>query len=103
MPRASAQIRLSPRGFNLIEAAIVLGVIGLVIGGIWIASAAVSDRVAANRTATGLVQAVSALRPYAVDFSRAWTGGYIYQRLVNTLGNVSPFPIGSWDGVTNNV
>lgn len=30
------------RGFNLIEAAIVLGVVGLVIGGIWISAAAVS-------------------------------------------------------------
>lgn len=29
------------RGFNLIEAAVVLGVIGLVIGGIWVAAAAV--------------------------------------------------------------
>lgn len=29
------------RGFNLIEAAIVLGVIGLVIGGIWVAASAV--------------------------------------------------------------
>jgi hypothetical protein len=29
-------------GFNLIEAAIVLGAIGLVIGGIWIAASAVN-------------------------------------------------------------
>jgi hypothetical protein len=34
------------RGFNLIEAAIVLGVVGLVIGGIWIAASAVQE---ANR------------------------------------------------------
>jgi type II secretory pathway pseudopilin PulG len=31
--------RQSKRGFNLIEAAIVLGVVGLVIGGIWVAAA----------------------------------------------------------------
>lgn len=30
------------RGFNLVEAAIVLGVVGLVIGGIWIAASSVS-------------------------------------------------------------
>lgn len=30
-------------GFSLIEAAIVLGVVGLVIGGIWVAAAAVSE------------------------------------------------------------
>jgi type II secretory pathway pseudopilin PulG len=31
--------RQSQQGFNLIEAAIVLGVIGLVIGGIWVGAA----------------------------------------------------------------
>lgn len=30
-------------GFNLIETAIVLGVVGLIIGGIWVAAAAVSE------------------------------------------------------------
>lgn len=30
-------------GFNLIEAAIVLGVVGLVIGGIWVAASAVRN------------------------------------------------------------
>ncbi len=32
------------RGFNLIEAAIVLGVVGLVVAGIWVAAAAISER-----------------------------------------------------------
>ena len=32
------------RGFNLIEAAIVLGVVGLVIGGIWVGAAALKQR-----------------------------------------------------------
>jgi len=35
-------------GFNLIEAAIVLGVVGLVIGGIWIAAASVSMKMNTN-------------------------------------------------------
>lgn len=38
------------RGFNLVEAAIVLGVIGLVIGGIWTAAASVSFNNNINRT-----------------------------------------------------
>lgn len=33
----------SKRGFNLIEAAIVLGVVGLVIGGLWVAAAKVRE------------------------------------------------------------
>ncbi len=32
------------RGFNLIEAAIVLGVVGLVVAGIWVAAAALSEK-----------------------------------------------------------
>jgi hypothetical protein len=39
------------RGFNLIEAAIVLGVIGLVVGGIWIAAASVKERLDINNFA----------------------------------------------------
>ncbi len=42
------------RGFNLIEAAIVLGVVGLVIGGIWIAASAVSDKMRVNEAIKGL-------------------------------------------------
>lgn len=36
-------------GFNLIEAAIVLGVVGLVIGGIWVAAASISHRLSVNK------------------------------------------------------
>lgn len=32
------------KGFNLIEAAIVLGVIGLIIGGIWVASSSIQEK-----------------------------------------------------------
>lgn len=42
------------RGFNLIEAAIVLGVVGLVIGGIWVAAAAVSENMKVNDTLNGV-------------------------------------------------
>mgnify|MGYP001202658320 FL=1 len=45
------------RGFNLIEAAIVLGVVGLVIGGIWVAANAVNDHFKVSRTAAGIIYA----------------------------------------------
>jgi hypothetical protein len=42
--------RKKHRGFNLIEAAIVLGVVGIVIGGIWVAAATVMEEWKVNRT-----------------------------------------------------
>lgn len=47
-PRSSAT-----NGFNLIEAAIVLGIVGLVIGGIWVAAAAVNDHYKWQKTEAG--------------------------------------------------
>lgn len=47
------------RGFSLIEAAIVLGVIGLVIGGIWIGAQAINDR----RNATDMKEFLGWLTP----------------------------------------
>ncbi len=44
------------RGFNLIEAAVVLGVVGLVIGGIWYAAASVQQSQRINNTAAGILQ-----------------------------------------------
>ena len=49
-------------GFNLIEAAIVLGVIGLVIGGIWVAAASVSRNFKLAETAKGAISALSSIR-----------------------------------------
>jgi hypothetical protein len=46
------------RGFNLIEAAIVLGVVGLVIGGIWVAASAVKDRLDFSELQKGVLQIV---------------------------------------------
>ena len=40
---------LYARGFNLIEAAVVLGVIGLVIGGIWVGAAALNQSMRVNQ------------------------------------------------------
>jgi hypothetical protein len=35
--------RIFLKGFNLIEAAITLAVVGLIIGGVWVASASVNE------------------------------------------------------------
>ncbi len=44
------------RGFNLVEAAIVLGVIGLVIGGIWIAASTVYENMKVAHLITTVTQ-----------------------------------------------
>lgn len=43
------------KGFNLIESAIVLGVVGLIIGGIWVAASAVMLKHRAQQTVDGFV------------------------------------------------
>lgn len=52
----------SSKGFNLIEAAIVLGVVGLVIGGIWVAAAAVQQNLRETDASKGLIQIVQNTR-----------------------------------------
>lgn len=42
-------------GFSLIEAAIVLGVVGLIIGGIWVAASAVNEKLRATEVGKALV------------------------------------------------
>lgn len=40
--------RAAQKGFNLIEAAIVLGIVGLVVGGIWVAATSVYANLRSN-------------------------------------------------------
>ena len=54
--------RKTRRGFSLIEAAIVLGEVGLVIGGIWYAAASVQSNMRVNETASGILQIAQGVR-----------------------------------------
>jgi type II secretory pathway pseudopilin PulG len=62
MLRVTRKPTAAKRGFNLIEAAIVLGVVGLVIGGIWVAAAAVQANLRKADAAKGLIQIVQNTR-----------------------------------------
>lgn len=62
------------RGFNLVEAAIVLGVVGLVIGGIWTAASAVSFNTKVNDTVLLISTVTNNLRTLMRDH-RPTTGG----------------------------
>ncbi len=57
-------MRQGRKGFNLIESAIVLGVVGLVIGGIWVAAATVMKSYQINQTATALILTVNRTRVF---------------------------------------
>lgn len=50
------------RGFNLIEAAIVLAVVGFVIGGIWYAAAAVNENMKINKAISRTFQMIEDTR-----------------------------------------
>lgn len=50
------RLRHNRRGFNLVEAAIVLGVVGLVIGGIWVVASSVSTKRGINAFASDALQ-----------------------------------------------
>lgn len=54
--------RCRASGFNLIEAAIVLGVVGLVIGGIWVAAAAVMESNRQSQTLKDILTITENLR-----------------------------------------
>jgi prepilin-type N-terminal cleavage/methylation domain-containing protein len=60
----SSRLRASKRGFTLTEIAIVLGIIGVILGAIWVAAAAVYNNMrisAANRELLQITQAMRAL------------------------------------------
>ena len=54
-PASDGPAARKKRGFNLIESAIVLGVVGLVIGGIWVAASAVNENWKATKHAQEIV------------------------------------------------
>lgn len=55
-------LSLLRRGFSLIEAAVVLGVIGLVVGGIWVGASAVRLNHQKSDAAQGILAMTSAIR-----------------------------------------
>lgn len=61
VPRASAgqSNPLASQGFSLIESAIILAVIGLIIGGIWVASAAITEARKSTRHVEQITQIIN--------------------------------------------
>ncbi|MGB4102270.1 MAG: hypothetical protein WBK91_10250, partial [Alphaproteobacteria bacterium] len=58
------------KGFNLIEAAIVLGIVGLVVGGIWVAATSVYANLRSKRATDELLAVAQNVRAlYATSSS----------------------------------
>ena len=81
------------KGFSLIESAIVLGVVGLVIGGIWVAAASIRENMLINKTVqgTGII----------VDNMRRMYAGIRIPAVGNTPicdDQLKPFPDGFSEG-----
>lgn len=69
-------------GFSLIEAAIVLGIVGLVIGGIWVAASSVQKQQRMARELTGILTIVQNIQNLYVGQSPT---GTTYLSGVNSL------------------
>jgi prepilin-type N-terminal cleavage/methylation domain-containing protein len=57
-----SRVYTNKRGFNLIEVAIVLGIIGLVVGGIWVVAAKLRDDRRTEETYSGMVQGLQRIK-----------------------------------------
>lgn len=76
------------KGFNLIETAIVLGIVGLIIGGIWVAAAEVQKRAMVKDITDTMSLSLNAMKTYSPSLSG--TSTYITMLLSNL-----PYP-GIW-------
>lgn len=50
------------RGFSLIEASIVLAIVGLVIGGLWVAASSVREYMRVNSTSSAIITGIQNMR-----------------------------------------
>lgn len=77
-------------GFNLIEAAIVLGLVGLVVGGIWVAAAKVKDSIKWSQTEEGWIYYMNLTAKYFNQTT--WAGQP--QTDIHTFWTQFPLPAG---------
>ena len=80
------------RGFSLVEAAIVLAVVGVVIGGIWVAAANFYENYKVNKTAEDLLLIVSNIQDLISSQDAQVIGNGI--TLVNFLSSAGKVPKG---------
>jgi len=97
--RKHAISRMRPRNaFSLIEAAIVLAVLALVMGGIWAAAAAINFNRKANDLQEGILMAYANISNYKADGVNSWcaTGEMNIFRSIGHLQEAGFMPPSTW-------
>jgi len=108
------------QGFTLTEVAIVLGIVGLILGAIWVAAAAVYTNLRTSKVSTELLTAVQNVRAmyatagtvdpganmsgFGVQGGTGLTyvdGGIFPNDMLNGVGNTATAAQDPWDGYVN--
>lgn len=96
----SVEQQKKKRGFTLTEIAIVLGIIGLILGAIWVAAGAVYQNLRVSKAQTELLQITQAIRTlYA---TQTVVDSVAAQNLTTSLIAAKVFPSDSVNGNTVN-
>ncbi|HEU0117110.1 MAG TPA: type II secretion system protein [Alphaproteobacteria bacterium] len=103
--------RTAQRGFTLTEIAIVLGIIGLILGAIWVAASAVYNNLRVSKATTELLQTAQAIRAlYATATTTGDAAGtdetqnyckasvFPSDMVTNPCAAVAPFATDPWGG-----
>lgn len=98
------------RGFTLTEAAIVLGIVGLILGAIWVAAAAVYNNLRVSTTSNQMLQIAQSVR--AIHATQTTVDPLITAKLVAQAGGMpkdmvdmtdpaNPIVTDVWGGTVN--
>ena len=80
-----------PRGFTLTELALVLSIVGLVLGGVWVAASALYENMRLNKASTHLITIVQNIRK-SMATSPSF-GGAAGANITNRMRDRGVFPV----------
>jgi len=98
MPILQSRARKT-RGFTLTEAAIVLGIVGLILGAIWVAAAAVYENMRTNRANEQILKVAQAVRSLYASSPTMNVGGENVD-VTTALVSAGIFPTDMLNGTT---
>lgn len=82
------------RGFSLVESAIVLAIVGLVIGGIWVASAAIYENYKVNKTVETMISLSDCINRKFPNYPSADIAANGWQQYARAIFNAGCYPKG---------